>query len=78
MDQLQGGGLMLQRFQRLQPLLRQTGGFGVADRLAVLFRSILHKDVKEIAVEVGMDKMAVILDPADGAVLLQNAVFHMV
>ena len=46
MYQLQSRGFMLQRFQRLQPLLGQPGRPGVVDGLEMLFGSVLHKDIK--------------------------------
>ena len=78
MYQLQRRGLVLQRLQRLQALLGQQGRPGVVQGLALLFGRILHKDVKNISVALSMDKMPVVLNPPDDAVLAHNAVFHVV
>ena len=69
---------MLQGFQGLQPLLGQLRRFGVVDLLEMLFCGVFHKDIKEVAVTVGMNKMSIVLNPPDGPVLPYNAVFHLV
>ena len=78
MDQLQGGGLVLQSLQGRQPLLSQLSYVGVVNGFEVLFGGVLDKDIEEAAVLLGVDKVAVVLDPPDCAVLSDDAVFHVV
>ncbi len=78
MYQFQGCSLMLQSFQRFQPFLGQARYAGIVYGFQMFFRGILHKDIKEIAIHICVDKMSIVFNPSNGTVLSYDTVFHVV
>lgn len=64
--------------QCLQTLLCQFCNAFVIDGFQMLFRGILHKDVKKVSIGVCVNKVAIVFNPADCTVFSDNAVFYIV
>ena len=69
---------MLQGFQGLQPLLGQLCGPLVIEGFHPALRGVLHEHIKHIPVAVRVNKVSVVLDPADLPVLPPYAVLYEV